>query len=104
MRRRTNKATPHCQRHHSCNGPGDSNDRPPGPSPSAANLGWQAVNWEPEGILNYPRFFALLALVVLWLAAQFGAFFHRWRPLKDEEREDFGIVQTATLTLLGLII
>jgi hypothetical protein len=47
---------------------------------------------------------ALLAFFVLWLAAQFGAYFHRWRPLKDDEREDFGIVQTATLTLLGLII
>src|SRR5208283_3048846 len=26
------------------------------------------------------------------------------RPLKDDEREDFSIVQAATLTLLGLII
>ncbi len=29
---------------------------------------------------------------------------HRRRPLREAEREDFGVVQTATLTLLALII
>ena len=43
-------------------------------------------------------------MLVLWLAAQYGASLRRRRPLKDEEREDFGVVQAATLTLLGLII
>jgi len=43
-------------------------------------------------------------VLVLWLASQFGAVLGRRRPLKDDEREDFGIVQTATLTLLALII
>ena len=55
-------------------------------------------------MLNYPRIFFLFSLLVLWLAAQIGAYLRRRRPLKDDEREDFALVQTATLTLLGLII
>ncbi len=55
-------------------------------------------------MLNYPRLFFLFSLVVLWLAAQLGAFMRQRRPLKDEERDDFGVVQAATLTLLALII
>lgn len=55
-------------------------------------------------VLNYPRVFFLLSLVVLWLAAKVGASFRRRRPLKDDEREDFGVVQAAALTLLALII
>ena len=55
-------------------------------------------------MLNYPRVFCLLSILILWLAAQLGAYFRRARALKDEDREDFSIVQTATLTLLGLII
>ena len=31
-------------------------------------------------------------------------FFRKRRALNDDEREDFGIVQTLTLTLLALII
>lgn len=55
-------------------------------------------------MLNYPRIFCLFSILILWLAAQLGAYLRRARALKDEDREDFGIVQTATLTLLGLII
>jgi len=55
-------------------------------------------------MLNYPVLFSLLLLVVLWLAARIGTFLRGRSPLKDDEREDFGVVQTATLTLLGLII
>ncbi len=55
-------------------------------------------------MLNYPRAFFFFVLVVLWLSAQIGAAFRRRRPLKDDEREDFALVQTATLTLLALII
>ena len=55
-------------------------------------------------MLNYPRVFFLFSLLVLWLAAQAGASLRRRRPLKDEERDDFSVVQAATLTLLGLII
>jgi hypothetical protein len=55
-------------------------------------------------MLNYPRIFFLFSLLVLWLSAQIGLYV-RWRwALKDDEREDFSVVQTATLTLLGLII
>jgi hypothetical protein len=46
-----------------------------------------------------------ISLVVFWLAAWSGAFFFRKRrALNDDEREDFGMIQTATLTLLALII
>ena len=55
-------------------------------------------------MLNYPRLFFLVSLFVLWLSAQIGASLRSRRALEDEEREDFGIVQAATLTLLGLII
>ena len=54
--------------------------------------------------MNYPRVFFLVSFLLLWLAAQFGTVLRRRRALKDEEREDFGVVQAATLTLLGLII
>jgi hypothetical protein len=43
-------------------------------------------------------------LVVLWLSAQIGTSLKARRRLKDDEREDFSVVQAATLTLLGLII
>jgi hypothetical protein len=55
-------------------------------------------------MLNRPVLFSLLLLVVLWLSARIGTFLRGRRPLKDDEREDFVVVQTATLTLLGLII
>jgi hypothetical protein len=57
-----------------------------------------------ERLLMYPRLFFVCALVVLWIAAQFGAYVRRNRPLRDELRDDFGLIETATLTLLGLII
>lgn len=39
------------------------------------------------------------------LAAQFGfSLLRKWRPLDEEAREEFGVIQAATLTLLGLII
>jgi hypothetical protein len=41
----------------------------------------------------------------MWLSANVGDLFgERMRPLKDEKRDDFGSVLTATLTLLGLLI
>jgi hypothetical protein len=55
-------------------------------------------------MLNYPRLFFVFSFVILWLAAQAGTYLRRRRPLREEEHEDFGVVQTATLTLLGLII
>ena len=55
-------------------------------------------------MLSYPGIFFLFSFLVLWLSAQMGAYLRRRRPLKDDERNDFNIVEAATLTLLGLII
>jgi hypothetical protein len=55
-------------------------------------------------MLNYPRLLFLFSLFVLWLSDQIGGYLRKRRPLREEEREDFGIVQAATLTLLALII
>jgi hypothetical protein len=55
-------------------------------------------------MLYYPRIFFLFSLLVLWLSAQVGAWLRRRRPLRDDEREDFKVVEAATLTLLSLII
>jgi hypothetical protein len=46
-----------------------------------------------------------ISLVVLWFSAWLGAFvFGNRRALEDDEREDFGLIHAATLTLLALII
>jgi hypothetical protein len=55
-------------------------------------------------MLNYPRIFFLFSFLILWVAAHIGTYLRRRHPLGDDQREDFGVVQTATLTLLGLII
>jgi hypothetical protein len=47
---------------------------------------------------------AVASLSVLWLSAQAGIRLGRKRGLQEAEREDFAVVLTATLTLLGLII
>jgi hypothetical protein len=48
--------------------------------------------------------FFLPTILCLWLATQLGVYLRRRRPLKDNERDDFGVIQAATLTLLALII
>ena len=56
-------------------------------------------------MLNYPvLLFFPATLCLLWLAGWSGVGLRKWRPLKEDEREDFHVVQAATLTLLGLII
>ena len=56
-------------------------------------------------LMNYPLFVLALAFVVQFLSAQVGDFLrNRVRALKEEERDDFGVVLGATLTLLGLLI
>ena len=55
-------------------------------------------------MLNYPVLFFLFSLIVLWLAAQIGASLRRRWALKESERDEFNVVQAATLTLLALII
>jgi hypothetical protein len=56
-------------------------------------------------VMRYPIFVLALSLVVLWLSARLGAVFCRKRDkLAGDERDDFGLIVAATLTLLGLII
>jgi len=55
-------------------------------------------------MLDYPRLLFWLSVFVLWLAEQIGVAVRRRRALKDNERDDFDIVLSACLTLLGLII
>jgi len=55
-------------------------------------------------MLNHPVAFSLVSLIVLWLSAHIGASLRNRWGLGDDERQDFGVVQTAALTLLALII
>ena len=56
-------------------------------------------------MLDFPLAVLTLSLVFLWISAQAGAFFRRKQGAPDEdERQDLGVVLTASLTLLGLII
>ena len=54
--------------------------------------------------MDYPGLIFLFSLFVLWLATHVGASLRKLRTLKDSEREVFGVVEVATLTLLGLIV
>ena len=55
--------------------------------------------------MDFPRLVFVLSFVLLLLSANLGYFIQqRLRPLKEEEREDFGVVQAAILTLLALLI
>lgn len=55
--------------------------------------------------MDRPVIVFVVALVVLWVAARAGvAARERRGEMDSEEREDFGVLLTATLTLLGLII
>src|SRR5271154_4710546 len=55
-------------------------------------------------MFSYPVLFFPLSLFALWLSALVGTLMRRRRPLSGDDREDFGLVQAAALTLLGLII
>ncbi len=56
-------------------------------------------------LLDHPLAVFAASLAAQWLAAYVGDLIRRKvRPLKPEEREDFDVVRTASLTLLGLII
>jgi hypothetical protein len=58
-----------------------------------------------QTIIDHPLVIFLIALVAQWCAAYVGDFLRRTvRSLDAGEREDFGTVLSATLTLLGLII
>jgi len=56
-------------------------------------------------IVDVPVLTFILSFIVQWISAQAGDVFRkRTHPLPTDEREDFTVVLTATLTLLGLII
>jgi len=56
-------------------------------------------------LVSVPSLVLVVTLIAMWLTANLGALFgQKMRPLKDEERNDFGTVLGATLTLLGLLI
>jgi hypothetical protein len=57
-------------------------------------------------LTDRPIFVFGLSLALLWFSAWTGAYFRKRRrqPVKDEERQDYSVVEGATLTLLGLII
>ena len=58
-----------------------------------------------DNVGEFPHLVFVVSLVVLWLAAQTGAYCHgRWLGLEQDVHEDLGIILTAALTLLGLII
>ncbi|HEY2361692.1 MAG TPA: hypothetical protein VGK36_11280 [Candidatus Angelobacter sp.] len=55
--------------------------------------------------MEFPILILVSSFVVLFLAAEVGNFLRaKIHPLNEDEREDFGIVLGATLTLLGLLI
>src|SRR5215469_18916641 len=56
-------------------------------------------------ILDHPFAVLALSLVAMLIAALIGVFFRVMMvPVQEDQRQDFGIVIPATLTLLGLII
>jgi hypothetical protein len=56
-------------------------------------------------LMNFPFVVLVLTFVFLFLAAYVGDFLrNKVLPLKEDGREDFGVVLGATLTLLALLI
>lgn len=56
-------------------------------------------------LLHHPAFLFFTLIVLLPLAAALGArVLHKWIPLSDEARDNYKVVQGATLTLLALLI
>jgi hypothetical protein len=56
-------------------------------------------------LINYPILTFVVTIVVLWVSARVGALLRiRQGQMAEEERGDYGVLLTAMLTLLGLII
>jgi|SRR5580704_3026538 hypothetical protein len=56
-------------------------------------------------IMDSPVLVFTFSFFVLWMSALFGAgLLRRFRPLEKNEQADFGVVQAANLTLLGLLV
>jgi hypothetical protein len=55
--------------------------------------------------MNFPFLVLFLSFVLMFFAAKIGFVLrNRMHPLKEDGRDDFGVVLGATLTLLGLLI
>jgi hypothetical protein len=58
-----------------------------------------------EQVVSHPRYFFIISFVLMSMAAWIGAvLLRRNKPLDSDDREDFDVVQSATLTLLALVI
>lgn len=58
-----------------------------------------------NNIVNFPLPFSVIAFLVLWGSALVGAIIcSKIGPVLEVERDDFAVVQGASLTLLGLLI
>jgi hypothetical protein len=58
-----------------------------------------------KSIVDFPILVFVFSFVALCLSAFVGVFFRqKLRPMDDVDREDFGVVQGAVLTLLSLLI
>src|SRR5208283_3325150 len=58
-----------------------------------------------EKLLDFPLLILVISFVGLWLSAFTGALFRqKFGPLTADGRSDFGVVQGASRTLLGLVI
>ncbi|HEX4772960.1 MAG TPA: hypothetical protein VH351_19150 [Bryobacteraceae bacterium] len=55
-------------------------------------------------LTNFPLLTFVISFIVLRLSVWLGVRFRNWRSLSEGDREDFGIILAAALTLLGLII
>ncbi len=55
--------------------------------------------------MNYPQLIFVVSFIVLWSAVHVGHYLQKkFRPLDDDHRDDFNVVQGSALTLLGLLI
>src|SRR5262249_18445144 len=56
-------------------------------------------------MMDFPILVFAVCLVTLWLATETGAYLSRTRgKVEEDERADLGVILTAALTLVGLII
>ena len=56
-------------------------------------------------LMNYPLLIGVVTLVCLWAFALLGAFLRKRKATGDDtQKDEYGIVLSATLTLLGLLI
>jgi hypothetical protein len=56
-------------------------------------------------ILNHSALVFIVSFVLMWLSARIGAsLLRRVRKIEEEARDDFRVIQAASLTLLALII